>query len=277
MRYDLTAMARRAFNPRRKMIVVRDMAPPSKLAMDLYRTGYAPVIAAWESAIPGIMRQYELALAQMMTDSPADVQAEMDRASAELSRLFMLITPKLKDWAIKVEQWQRGAWRGAILSATGVDISLMIGPADMRTTIEAAVAWNAALVKDVSKQIEQRIASAAFDGLRNRKPAREVAKTIREATGMGKQRSLRIAQDQMAKLAGSLADERRREAGLDVWKWRHSGKLHPRQEHVARNGKLYADTSADADPARHILPPPPDRPAQLPYCGCRGQGVILFD
>lgn len=277
MRYDLTAMARRARNPRRKMIVLPDKRPPAMLAMDLYRSSYAPVITAWQAAIPAIMVQYERALSELVTDSPADVEQEIAQAEAGLSRLFMLITPRLREWAIKVETWHRGAWRGAVLSATGVDLGTMLGPADMRVTLESAIAWNASLVKDVSKQIEQRIATAAFEGLRNRRPAREVAKAMNEATGLGKKRSLRVAQDQMAKLAGSLADERRREAGLDVWKWRHSGKKHPREDHKARDGRLYADTTADADPERKILPPPPDRPAQLPYCGCRGQGVIIFD
>lgn len=83
---------------------------------------------------------------------------------------------------------------------------------------------------------------------------------------MGRARSVRIASDQLSKITSSLAEERRREAGIDTWRWRHSGKRHPRADHVARNGKEYTDETA-----------PKDRPGQLPYCGCRGQAVITLD
>jgi SPP1 gp7 family putative phage head morphogenesis protein len=105
-----------------------------------------------------------------------------------------------------------------------------------------------------------------YDGLRNNKPAREVAKELRAAVELGKARSIRIASDQLAKVTSALADERRREAGIDSWIWLHSGKRHPRIEHVARNGKEYNDKK-----------PPPEMPGQLPFCGCRSQAVVNFD
>jgi SPP1 gp7 family putative phage head morphogenesis protein len=153
-----------------------------------------------------------------------------------------------------------------VLSATGVDIGTLIGPEDVRATVAAYMEWNASLIRDISAQARQRISNAVFAGLQARTPAREVAKQIREATGMARDRSIRVASDQLSKITSSLADERRREAGLTSWKWRWSRKKHGRKEHIAREGKIYTDVDA-----------PEDLPGQLPFCGCRQLAVINLD
>ncbi len=142
----------------------------------------------------------------------------------------------------------------------------MIGAGDVRASLETSIEWNVALVKDVSDVTRQKISNAVFDGLRNRTPAREVASTIRDSVGMSRKRATRIASDQLNKLTSALADERRREAGIDTWLWRWSHKKNGRQEHIERDGKKYTDATA-----------PKDLPGRLPYCGCRSQGVITFD
>ena len=266
MRYSLATLIRRTRNPRRRRIVIRDIAPPATLAGDLFRAVYLPVVKAWEEGLPRILTEYDRALAEITTDSAASVEAAITGMDRELSRLLLILTPRLREWAVRVEAWHRGKWRGAVLSATGVDLLTLIGPSDAQQTVEATIAWNTSLVKDVSDQARQRIGNAVFSGLRERKPAREVAKEVREAVVMSRRRSIGIASDQLSKLASSLASERRREAGIDTWKWRHSGKLHPRPEHQARDGKEYTDETA-----------PADKPGQLPYCGCREQAVVRLD
>ncbi len=276
-RFDLATLARRQRNIRRSRIVLRDILPPSTLATDLYRSTYARVIEAWYAGLPRIIAAYERSYSELTTDSPADVQGEINSVADAINRLLLLLTPEIRDWAFSVERWYRGKWRGAVLSATGVDLQTMLGPEDVRASLETTIEWNTSLIRDVPDQVRQRIVNAVFDGLRNRTPPREVAKTISDAVGMGRDRSRRIAADQLNKLTSSLADERRREAGITSWKWRWSHKVHGRKEHIARDGKEYADTEAGADPENDILPPPPDRPGQLPYCGCRAQSVVRFD
>lgn len=276
-RFHLATLARRQRNIRRSSIVLRDIAPPAILATDLFRQAYLPVIAAWTQALPRINAEYERTLSTMTQDSPADVQREVDDAASALQRLLLLLTPEIRDWAFSIERWHRGKWRGAVLAATGVDLGTMIGPEDMRQSLETAIEWNVSLVKDVSDQIRQRIGNAVFDGLRNRTPAREVAKAISDAVGLGRDRSLRIASDQLSKLSNSLADERRREAGIMAWEWVHGRKLHPRASHVMRNGNYYSDDDAGVGSeinGKKLLTPPEDRPGQLPFCSCRSRSVI---
>lgn len=265
-RFDLAALARRQRNIRRSSIVLRDIAPPATMATNLFRACYLPVITAWSNALPRINAAYERSQSELTTDSPADVRAEIDGAAEAINRLVLILTPEVRDWALSIERWHRGRWRGAVLAATGVDLQTMLGPEDVRASLETSIEWNVALIRDVNQQAQQRISNAVFDGLRNRTPAREVAKAVREAVDMGRARSVRIASDQLSKITSALAEERRREAGIDTWKWRSSHKLNQRPEHAARDGKEYTDETA-----------PQDLPGRLPFCGCRSQAVVRFD
>lgn len=277
MRYSLKDLARRQRNIRRQSITLHDIVPPAMLATDLYRSCYLPLITAWSNALPRINDAYARSLSEIVTDSPADVQAEVDSAASALQRLVMTLTPQVRNWALRVEVWHRNRWRGAVLSATGVDLSTMIGPEGVAAALETHIEWNTALIRDVSDQIRQRVGNDVFDGLRNRTPAREVGKAINDAVGLGRDRSQRIASDQLQKMTSALADERRREAGITAWEWVHSRKLHPRARHVERNGNYYTDDPSavgESINGKTLHAPPDDRPGQLPWCGCRARSVI---
>jgi SPP1 gp7 family putative phage head morphogenesis protein len=263
MRFHLAAIVRRTRNSRQSQILVRDIIPPAVLASNLYVAGYKPVVSAWSAAVDRLVDEYERTLATMVTDSPADLQAALEAAGSTAERLFILLDAALRDWTINVERWHREKWRAAILSATGVDLKTLIGPGDVKTTLERILAWNVSLVRDVNAEAQRRMSSIIFAGLNERRPAAEVARDLRQAVGMTRARAQRIASDQLAKLTSSLADERRRQAGISTWKWRWSHKLHGRKDHIARDGKIFTDETA-----------PEDLPGQLPFCGCRSQSLI---
>lgn len=266
VKFDLSALARRARNPRRKSVTLRDIVPPAMLATNLYQSAYAPMLKAWAHYAERITAEYERSLSQLTTDAPIDLNAILSEADSTLQRLLLTLVPALRDWVLRCESWQRGKWRGAVLAASGVDLETILTSGDVQQTLEQILEWNTNLVADVSAQTRQRISSAVFAGLTARTPAREVAKEISEATGMARDRSRRIASDQLSKLTSSLAAERRKQAGITSWQWRSSHKLHFRPEHQARDGKVYTDETA-----------PADLPGQLPFCGCRQRAVLVFD
>lgn len=266
MKYNLAELTRRVRNPKRSTVTFRKIAVPGTLASDLYAAAYAPVVAAWTEAAPSIIAQYERSLASITTDSPEDLGSRIDQVEREATGLLTRLKIGLGAWAARVERWQRGKWRAAVLVATGVDVGTLIGAGDMRGPMSASIERNVGLIKSISDQARQRISQAVFDGLRKRTPAREVANAITEATGMAKRRALNVAADQATKIASELASERRREAGIDSWEWVHSGKAHPREEHKARNGKRYSDDD-----------PPEDTPGELPFCGCTERAVLSLD
>jgi hypothetical protein len=282
MKFSLAALARRTRNPRRRAVTFRDIPPPAMFASDLYAACYRPVVALWTQRTDRIMAEYERSLSALTTDSALDLNGILDAIGDEFSRLFLTLTPSLRDWAVKVESWHRGKWVKAALSASDVDLSTILGFGDVQETVEQTIAWNTSLIRDVSAVTRQRVGNAIFDGLKNRTPARDVARTIREAVGMSRDRSQRIAADQLSKITSDLATERRLQAGLSVYSWRHSQKRHPRVRHEDRDGNLYSGDPAmigrevdgkvvQEEVARE------DRPGRPPYCGCRELSVLVFD
>lgn len=271
MRYDLAAMVGRTRKSRRREVKFRHIALPSTLASDLYASVYASVIASWAKAIPTITAEYERSVSDLTIDAAADISSVVASVEAEISSILISIRVRLERWAKRVEEAQRRKWVANVRQATGLDITAMVGAGDMRAPLGTVIERNVDLVKSVSDQARSRISHAVFDGLNNRRPAREVAADIREAVDLGRRRALNIASDQLSKTAESLNEERRREAGLMTWEWVSSHKVHFRPEHAARDGKRYSDDPADN------APPPEDRPGQLPFCGCTSRAVLSLD
>lgn len=266
MRYSLKALTNRAKTTRRKSVTFRAIKPPGTLASDLYASTYAEVIKAWEQAIPAIMAEYERSLSALTTDSPEEIGQVLSATENEMTRVMLSLRIRLERWARKVEAFQRGKWRGAVLTATGVDISTMVGPANMRVPLGTAIERNVALVSSVSQQARTRIAEALFSGLTKRSPAREVAASIREATAMSRRRALGIASNELTNLTAELNRERATEAGLEYYEWVHSGKVHPREEHRDRNGSRFKYGE-----------PVGDEPGMAIHCGCTSRAVLSLD
>lgn len=280
--FNLAAEARRTRNIRRSYIVLGEVAAPQMLATDLYRSSYLPVINLWTEAGKRIAEEYARTLSAMTQDAPSDVQGQIDAADSAFQRLFFTLTQSLRDWALRVERSVRNRWVRQVYSATSVDLTSRLSAYDVAGTVDSYIAWNTDLIRDVSDQVRQRISSRVFSGLTQRKPAREVAKEISEAVGMGRDRARRIASDQLSKISATLADQRRIEAGIDVWSWVASGKLHYRPHHKERDGNYYSDVPANVGKAvgGKIVNAPPergDRPSMPPYCGCRSRSVIVYE
>lgn len=246
-----------------------NIAPTQAQAGDLARI-YLRVVTAWQEGVPAIMAEYERTLAEMQTDSASSTTGAIDLVADAIRRLVLMLTPDLRRWALRVEGVHRGKWARSVLSATDVDLSTILSASDVADTVEATIEWNVALIRDVADEVRRRIANAVFTGFQQRKAAREVAKEIREATGMARARSLRIAADQTVKLGSRLNQARQQQAGLTSYKWRHSGKLHPRPWHKARDQHVYPWEGDGSIPDN-------DEPGVPPFCGCTAQGVVRFE
>lgn len=282
MRFSLAALTRRAKNPRRALIPIRPITAPATQATNLYQSCFAPIITAWLSGLPEIEAEYARTLAEMTTDAPSDVQARISQVESEANAVLLRVSVALERWAATVERWHRARWAANVKAATSVDLEMLIGPADARMTLEAAIARNTALIRSISDESRRRIGDTVFRGLQNRTPVRDVARQMREAVGMERKRALRVASDQSSKLSSALNEERRRQAGIDSWEWVSSGKVHPREEHKARNGLLYSE-----NPERQgeeyqgkLVRKPPDRsdwPGVPINCGCTERSVLILD
>jgi SPP1 gp7 family putative phage head morphogenesis protein len=260
--FDLEAMARRKTN-KRGVVAIRKIETRKAQAESLALI-YLRAVKAIEARVPKLLQIYARTLeAQLQRDSVSELGQEGEEVGSQLRRLVLELDPSLRSFAWRIEEWHRGTWERAVLDAVNVSIHDLIGSEEVRETIEAFVRRNVALVRNVSDEAQGRIADSVFRGFQRRATATEIAKEIREATGMARKRAIRIAGDQTVKLASALDDERIRQAGVDRWKWRHSGKLHFRPEHKARDGNIYTDETQ-----------PEDKPGELPYCGCVRQAIL---
>lgn len=265
MKFDLASRIR---HPSRRPIILANVKPTQAQATDLAAL-YLRVVSAWSNAADRIVAVYAAALGELVTDSADDAGSLIERIEAEVRRLVLLLTPELRDWVLRVEKVHRRKWVANILSAASVDLETILSADDVSETVDAAVNWNVSLVRDVNEEARRRIANAVFSGLQQRKRADDVAKEIRAITGMARARARRIAGDQTVKLGARLNRARREQAGIGQYKWRHSGKLHPRSWHKARDGIVYKND----DPRI----PADDRAGVPPFCGCTEQAVLVFD
>ncbi|WP_159975862.1 MULTISPECIES: phage minor head protein [unclassified Novosphingobium] len=271
MPYDLATMARA--KGIRRDITVRPVEPARGPEQDLASL-YLAVLKAW--APDAILRGYTGGLT---TDAPADQTSAIEEAGNVVTRLIAEFTSGLRGWIVRAEQVHRSRWAAAVKSSTDIDLSMVLSGYEVQETLDVFLDRNVALVRNVSDQARGRIADAVFKGYQERQPAHEVAKEIREATGLARDRSVRIASDQNSKLSAALDRERQAEAGIDLFRWRHSGKLHPRQPHLHRNGNIYDRASgkqvnADGSKMAGETVARGDFPGEQPYCGCRAQAYL---
>jgi SPP1 gp7 family putative phage head morphogenesis protein len=265
MAFSLPQIWRETRPPRssRTRIVLRPITISPVLAGDLYRAAFAHIIEAWRAALPQLEAEYARTLAELVQDAPADLSATMSAVEQGIAARAIAVTVALRRWADLAERHHRARWRGAVLSATKVDLATMIGAEAARITLEVTLERNVALVASVAQETRTRIASEVFQGFTERRPARDIGKAISEAVEMSRRRALNIAADQTSKLAAQLNVERAREAGISQYEWMSSHKKFPRAEHAARDGKVFTYGT-----------PAGDEPGMAIHCGCVARAVL---
>lgn len=251
---------------RKRALTLRPIQTTKAQARALARL-YAPVMQEWaDGAKERVLPAYARSLATFTGDSPADIETAIDVVDERAVRATIDFRAMFPQWAGSVEQWHTNQIAGQLSYATNIDLSTQLGGA--RGTIADALARNTSLVRNVSDEARGRISDIVFRGLQNRTPVRDVAAEINKAVGLGKERSLRIASDQTVKLSASLDELRQRQLGFDSFIWRHSGKVHFRVDHKARDG---VEFSWDSEVAKN------DPPGYAPFCGCKAIAHMSMD
>ncbi len=264
MTIDLPAILRA--QGRKRPLTFRVQQTTQAQMRALYRL-YTPVMDVWAAgARDRIIPEYARTLATFTGDSPADIEAEIASVDGEAVRVTFDFRAFLQEWAAALQLWHINRIGAQLTYATGIDLSTQLGPAT--GTIEDFLARNTALIRDVSDQTRGRIADIVFRGAQQRTPVRDIAKEIDKAVGLGRRRSLNIASDQTVKLGAALDALRGAELGASGYEWQHSGKLHYRPEHLARDGK-YFEFGSTVDRT--------DPPGYAPFCFPSDQPVAFHD
>jgi SPP1 gp7 family putative phage head morphogenesis protein len=275
MRFNLASLIRRNRRRPPKEITLRSIEPTAVLTGDLQRIILRVVRAWWEASrdqiVPAYRHSLEVAASQPkgpILDDANQVGATSSTVSELVDRLILTLTPSLQDWALKVEKWHRNKWNSS-LSPTGVQLGTLLGPDDVTDTLDAIIQANVGLIRSISSEARSRIEGIVFRGFTARASAQQVAREISAGIAMSRTRAINIASDQMQKLSAALDTARMEQAGITEFIWVHSGKVHYRPWHRARNGQRF--------PLRGGSIPPDDMPGVPPFCGCRKQAVLSLE
>lgn len=111
---------------------------------------------------------------------------------------------------------------------------------DLRTTKEAAVADNVALIKSIPEQYLAQVQSDVMRGLQDGWPLDRLSASLQHRYGVTKRRADNIARDQCAKVTENLKNKRAIAVGFTEGIWWHSeGGRHPRKSHQKANGTRF--------------------------------------
>lgn len=268
MKIDLAGIVRRVGAFRRRTFVAAAIDPSKAQRTDLLRI-YMRLVRGWQTRFrERILPAYERALAGMIADDDAGtLQFEIGLSERQMAQIAAAAGISVDEWIKATEAWHRRRFAQAF-NPVGVKIETLLARADVNATLQAVLGENVALIRSLDDQMRNGISGAVFRALQNRTTGRDLAREIRKLAGTGQSRAELIAADQLQKLTGALDEQRQRQVGIEKFKWRHSGKAHPRPEHVARDGVVYSwnDPVAKNDP-----------PGRAIRCGCRAQAVLEID
>ena len=220
----------------------------------------------WQTvATDTLLPSYRRALAEITQDDAADLRDDIDRADAGTVSASLSWRELMRTIFQDISVWHFRRFVGNLRYATDIDLGTLLSPDSQAETVQTVLQRNVSLIRSVSDQTRDRIADIVFRGLTARTPVDQVAKEIRDAVGLSRDRARRIASDQMAKLSAALDEARMKEIGIDKFRWRHSGKVHYRPWHKERDGKVFAwDDPAIAG----------DKPGFAPFCACKAEALL---
>lgn len=264
---------------RRKHMTLPDIRPTQVKVDGLNSILQRPVRAWFDAIRDRLLPAYAAALARAdlraqntmtLDDVPDDVaqlRQEADTIALSIDATIDTLLPELRQWAAAYEAFHRGRW-GAALQPTGVQLATLLSAGDVGDTVEATVQANVSLIRSLDSEAQTRVEGIIFRGFQARTPPNQIARELSEALGMSRARARRIASDQTSKLSAQLDTARMLQAGIEEFTWIHSGKVHYRPWHLARNGKRFK-LKGDI--------PPDDMPGIPPFCGCRKRAELPLD
>lgn len=221
------------------------------------------VIKIWSSAAAQISKRDDRP--QITTDDAVDeISALLDRLTAEAAAVVVQIIAALPFVVHRAEIRHADKWAQAVKAQSGLEITAMLDRISGDPAVKAQVQWASSLIRDVSDQARIWVSEIIIRGNSQQLSAAEMGKQIERKIGVSKRRAKLIAADQANKLAATFDKIRQTEAGVSQYKWRHSRKLNGREDHQAREGKIYSWNK----------PPSDGHPRSLPYCGCVAQAFI---
>ena len=158
-------------------------------------------------------------------------------------------------------------WTATVASQAQIDVRYLLRDDDLVDLLSIRSEEFNRLIKNLSNDVLDRIERQTLGAIFEGRGQADIAKSLQEIEGIGRNRARLIARDQASKLNGAMNEFRQRQAGISHFKWRTILDGRERPEHNARNNKIYS----------WDRPPNGEKPGQPINCRCRGLAVITDD
>lgn len=244
---------------------MRPIVVTNALEMELLSI-YRAIVEYWARQISEhILPTYGVTMLMMKRDAETDnLTSTLAAASDGSGSLLLSLRVPILNWVSRGARAHFSRWIAALKNAFGFNADQRLSPHDTENVEAVALERNVALITNVSDKIQADVGRLVWDAVANNRPRNDLAKDLAKVIEGSTSRSKLIARDQTAKLSSNLDQFRQQQAGIEEYKWRHSGKAHPRPEHVARDGKIF----------RWDTPPWDGPPGQAINCGCKAMAYI---
>lgn len=157
----------------------------------------------------------------------------------------------------------------------GLTLKVTKMPADLEDSVKASIASNVSLIRSIQAQFAQRVESTVMTAIQmGGKGTAQVFEDLQKIEGITDRRAKIIADDQVRKVTSSMNSARMQAAGVQEFRWIHSGGgADPRELHLELDGQIF----------RYDDPPVIDEktgergmPGQLVNCRCVAQPIVRF-
>lgn len=209
----------------------------------------------------------------MADDYGEAIQQALEEFSSRFLNIEEIAAGIAASSVFQVVRSSRSKLLNRIKRKTGKDI--FSPEPDMDSFLRIKIAENVSLIKSIPEQYSNKLNTIIYEGITKDLRASDIAKSIRELSGVTERRAKFIARDQVAKLNSQITTKRMEALGIKKYIWRTSkdervrgrpGGLYPnaRPSHWAREGKIF----------RIDKPPAGGHPGEDYGCRCEREAII---
>lgn len=158
-------------------------------------------------------------------------------------------------------------WTAGVSAQAQIDVRYLLRDDDLVDLLSVRSEEFNRLIRNLSQDLRDRIERQTLSSIFEGKGNAEIAKSVTEIGGIGRNRARLIARDQSSKLNAAQNQFRQEQAGVTHYVWRTILDGRERPEHNARNKKTFA----------WAKPPSDGHPGYAINCRCRALAVLTDD
>lgn len=156
-------------------------------------------------------------------------------------------------------------WTATVASQAQIDVKNLLRDDDLVNLISVRSEEFNRLIRNLSNDVLDRIERQTLGAIFEGRGQADIAKSLQEIDGIGRNRARLIARDQASKLNGAMNQFRQEQAGITHYKWRTILDGRERPSHNANNNKVFSWAAP---------PKSTGHPGHDINCRCRALAVI---